>query len=97
MFNSSLITPDVFLTFDHHNGNDQVVNLAKRRRDHVSYLLRLWRTGSEENAVCRALLENPYTGERRGFAGLKDLFVYLQAQIDAGGHQSLKEDEESTQ
>jgi hypothetical protein len=57
----------------------------------------LWRTGSEENAIWRALLENPYTGERRGFAGLKDLFVYLQAQIDAGGHQSLKEDEELTQ
>jgi hypothetical protein len=57
----------------------------------------LWRTGSEESAVWRALLENPYTGERRGFAGLKDLFVYLQAQTDAEGQQSLREDEELTQ
>ena len=68
------------------------MNMAKQRRDYLSYLLRVWRTGSEGNAVWRASLENPFTGERRGFARLKDLFIYLQAQVDIKEHQTLKED-----
>jgi hypothetical protein len=70
--------------------------MAKRRRDYLSYLLRVWRTGSAESAVWRASLENPFTGERRGFAGLKDLFAYLLAQTDAEKHQPLKEDEKES-
>jgi hypothetical protein len=68
--------------------------MAKRRRDYHSYVLRVWRTGSNESAVWRASLENPFTGERRGFAGLAGLFAYLQAQIDVEVHQPLKEEEE---
>jgi hypothetical protein len=70
--------------------------MAIRRRDYLSYLLRVWRTGSDESAVWRASLENPFTGERRGFAGLEDLFAYLQAQIDAEAYQPLKENEEES-
>jgi hypothetical protein len=93
---SSETVPDVFLTFDHYHGIDQVINMAKRRRDYLSYLLRVWRTGSGESEAWRASLENPFTGERRGFAGLKDLFVYLQARTDAEEHPPLKEDEEES-
>lgn len=42
-----------------------------------AYLLRLWQTGEGEMAVWRALLEDPRTGERRGFADLASLFAFL--------------------
>jgi hypothetical protein len=44
-----------------------------------SYLLRLWRS-SQSNAVWRASLESAQSGERRGFADLESLFVFLEAQ-----------------
>jgi hypothetical protein len=52
-----------------------------RRRDYVSYLLRLWRTGSRKKAVWRASLEDPLTGERQGFASLKELVAFLESRI----------------
>ena len=52
-----------------------------RRRDYVSYLLRLWQEGNEEKAVWRALLENPLTGERQGFASMKELVAFLKASV----------------
>jgi hypothetical protein len=52
-----------------------------RRQDYVSYLLRLWRTGSGKKAVWRASLEDPLTGERQGFASLKELVVFLESRI----------------
>ncbi|MBI4785494.1 MAG: hypothetical protein HY782_00385 [Chloroflexi bacterium] len=57
--------------------------MMKTRSDkssyYLSYLLRLWGAG----ATCRASLESPMTGERRGFASIKDLFAFLQAQADS--------------
>jgi len=50
-----------------------------------SYLLRLWRTRSQSNAVWRASLESAQSGERRGFAGLESLLAFLEAQTDADG------------
>jgi len=44
-----------------------------RRR--LSYLLRLWQTEREGALVWRASLERAYTGERRGFANLAELFM----------------------
>jgi len=45
-----------------------------------SYLLRLWRATGEESFTWRGTLECVATGERRGFADLEDLFVYLREQ-----------------
>lgn len=42
-----------------------------------AYLLRLWQTGDDESASWRALLEDPRTGERHGFADLASLFAFL--------------------
>lgn len=58
---------------------DDTLNDTQERRDYLSYLLRLWRVG-KENAVWRASLESPHTGERIGFAGLDELFAFLQQQ-----------------
>jgi hypothetical protein len=51
------------------------------RRDYLSYLLRLWRVGKEQ-AVWRASLESPHSGERIGFASLDELFAFLREQTD---------------
>jgi hypothetical protein len=48
-------------------------------RDYASYLLRLWRASTEEEAW-RASLEDPRTGVRTGFANLDDLFAFLRQQ-----------------
>jgi hypothetical protein len=48
-----------------------------------SYLLRLWRTSSQSNAVWRASLESAQSGERRVFADLESLFAFLEAQTGA--------------
>jgi len=54
--------------------------MTKQKSRYLSYLLRLWQTGDEENTVWRASLESPTTGERQGFASLKKLCAFLQAQ-----------------
>jgi len=54
--------------------------MAEEQRDYLSYLLRLWRVCSAGKHVWRASLETPGTGERRGFARLKELFAFLEAE-----------------
>jgi len=59
------------------------------KKNYHSFLLRLWRVHVDGKLVWRASLENPFTGERKGFASLSELVVYLQAQVgganDDGG------------
>ena len=58
---------------------------------YLSYLLRLW--GADQDAW-RASLESPMTGERHGFASLKDLFAFLQAQADDPAGPTPKRDDD---
>ena len=48
-----------------------------------SYLLRLWRAPGGAEQPWRASLENPLTGERKGFADPEALFAFLLTQIEA--------------
>lgn len=52
--------------------------------DYLSYLLRLWWAGGDDEApadgVWRASLESPQTGQQQGFASLDDLFDFLREQ-----------------
>jgi hypothetical protein len=66
--------------------------MKNRRQNYLSYLLRLWRTGSEENGIWLASLNNPFTGESLGFASLQDLFAFLQSQVDDKDRQASEED-----
>lgn len=66
--------------------------MATRKRLHLSYLLRLWRTGHKENLVWRVSLETPGTGERQGFASLKDMFDFLLAQTEVLAEQDSDPD-----
>jgi len=45
---------------------------------YISYLLRLWRTGSQEHPTWRVMLEDPHTREVIGFDGLDSLINHLQ-------------------
>lgn len=46
-----------------------------------AYLIRLWQ--EEEQGEWRATLENPHTGERKGFANLDSLITYLRAKTNS--------------
>jgi hypothetical protein len=47
----------------------------------VAYLLRLWQVRDKEQAGWRASTENVHTGEQRGFAGLAELFTFLEDEV----------------
>jgi hypothetical protein len=49
-----------------------------REPRYLAYMLRLWQVGSGEELTWRASLENPHTGERRGFANLEALVAFLE-------------------
>ena len=42
-----------------------------------SFLLRIWREGAVRKYVWRISIEEPLSGERKGFTGLGGLFEYL--------------------
>jgi hypothetical protein len=52
-----------------------------RKRNYRSYLLRLWVEDVNGQEVWRVLLENPFSGERRGFVRLPDLCGYLEEKM----------------
>jgi hypothetical protein len=52
--------------------------MTTERPGYLAYLLRLWRVNDDGKPVWRASLENPHTGERRGFANLELLFAFLE-------------------
>lgn len=54
--------------------------IGSEQPDYLSFLLRLWRVGGEEEAGWRASLESAQTGERKSFASLDELIVFLQEQ-----------------
>ncbi len=47
------------------------------KREYMAYLLRLWR--ENRDGAWRALLENPNTDERVGFANLNELIEFLES------------------
>lgn len=44
-----------------------------------SYLLRLWRSKSDATISWYASLEDPVSGERKGFSNLKSMINFLEA------------------
>jgi hypothetical protein len=65
-----------------------------------AYLLRLWQeqtASSERAAIWRTMLEDPKTGQRRGFDGLDSLLAFLRAEIGEthrGDHKESPNEEE---
>lgn len=56
--------------------------MTRQSPGYLSYLLRLWQSSHENKAIWRASLESPMTGKRLGFASLKVLFAFLEAQAE---------------
>ena len=50
-----------------------------KSRPYTAYVLRFWRLAGAGQAVWRASLEDPHTGERRGFGSLNELVAFLRA------------------
>ena len=52
------------------------------KQPYLSYLLRLWQSSAGDKTTWRASLEDPMTGERRGFDSLETLLAFLEAQTN---------------
>jgi hypothetical protein len=59
---------------------------------YLAYLLRLWQVEIRHKPVWHASLEDPHTGERKGFPDLESLCAFLEVQTAAHA-QSAKDDE----
>ncbi len=57
-----------------------------KKEKYISYLLRAWLVRVSGKSVWRGSLEDPFTGDRMGFANLKELFIYLSTQIGENDH-----------
>jgi hypothetical protein len=57
--------------------------MSKQLR-YLSFLLRLWQVKQNGRETWRASLEDPRTGEKRGFASLEALMDFLYAQVREG-------------
>jgi hypothetical protein len=51
---------------------------------YLAYLLRIWQVNDAGKLIWRASLEDPHTGERKGFASLEALLAFLWEQIRNG-------------
>ena len=49
-------------------------------RRYRSYLVRLWRSESDDSSTWHASTEDTLTGERKNFADIKQLFCFLEQQ-----------------
>ena len=49
-------------------------------RRYRSYLVRLWRSEDDDTSIWHASTEDTMTGERRNFAGITQLFCFLEEQ-----------------
>ena len=67
---------------------DRPIQLTMVTKDDIpnrrSYILRLWVEDIKDEWVWRFSLEDTFTGERKGFARLEELFTYVQTQLQEG-------------
>ena len=57
------------------------MGIVEEQPSYISYLLRLWKVEGGEGGGWRASIEDPHTGEQRGFASLEALFAFLREQV----------------
>jgi hypothetical protein len=72
---------------------EYTVKPVDHKKKYRSYLLRLWFEDTNGRGVWRISLENPFSGERRGFASLKDLCRFLEEKMHASGKNQEVSDE----
>jgi hypothetical protein len=57
--------------------------------DYLSYLLRLWRVGDDEEPMWRASLKSAHTGQQVGFGNLEELFEFLRLRTDQSSSEQI--------
>ncbi len=57
---------------------------------YLAFMLRLWQVRDNDEFAWRASLEDPHTGERRGFASLEMLVAFLREQTRADDDETRK-------
>ncbi|HTP08716.1 MAG TPA: hypothetical protein VMP08_10720 [Anaerolineae bacterium] len=60
--------------------------------DYMAFLLRLWRVDEVDGVQWHASLEEPSTGERRGFANIDRLCAFLEEQCRGADDQVAESD-----
>ena len=65
--------------------------MTAKTRPYFSYLLRIRQENDREVPVWRASLEDPQTGQRRGFLDLEALIAYIQATTEEDRPRLLEE------
>ena len=66
---------------------------AAGKKIYHSYLLRLWVEDVNGKWAWRFSLENPFSGERRGFASLNDLCAFLDKKMCTHENQEVSDEE----
>jgi hypothetical protein len=64
-----------------------VITMPTQEPRYLAFMLRLWQARDNEEMVWRASLEDPHSGERRGFASLEMLFAFLKEQTQGNATQ----------
>jgi hypothetical protein len=57
--------------------------MSRSTSGYFSYLLRLWRVCDEDSTTWRSMLEDPHSGERRGFATPMLMFRFLLDEMES--------------
>ena len=70
--------------------------MTTQPRRYMAYLVRLWQVNGEGQPAWRASIEDPHTGERRGFASLESLFAFLKEQIGINSRPAPGESDNSS-
>ena len=78
--------------------------MGKKRAGYLAYMLRLWQVRQDADTVhddpkaaWRASIENPHTGERRGFPNLEALFAFLTREVAALSSRCTHSEQEDQQ
>jgi hypothetical protein len=79
----------VWCKYSRQADRTEVAQVSRDSLVYISYLLRLWQVGSAENVVWRASVESAHTGERKGFANLRDVCSFLEQEMQRVGRNEV--------
>ena len=74
--------------------NSDQKNVELDEKKYRSFLLRLWEVDVEKRRAWRFSVEDPVTGERKGFANIAKLMSFLMEEISSGERDGTKQFED---
>lgn len=55
--------------------------MSEFSKGYQAFLMRIWPVHNEVGVVWRVLITNAHTGEKHGFASLKEMFNFLEIEV----------------